>query len=155
MRFYSGFPNLDTLNVVLKYLNLGNKGQNISYWVSKLNVNVSTAVYEGENEDAMRKTGRPRYVRSIDEFFAVMCRLRQGFAEEHLVHLFQVSLSTVSRIFIIWINFMYLKLGQINIWPHERLLMRPCLKILNINTAPLESSLIALRSDAKCPVVYT
>ena len=33
--------------------------------------------------------------------------------------------------------------------------MRPCLNILNINTAPLESSLIALRSDAKCPVVYT
>ena len=56
-------------------------------------------------------------MRPIDEFFAVMRRLRQGFAEEYLAHLFQVSLSTISRIFITWINFMYLNLGQINIWP--------------------------------------
>lgn len=46
-----------------------------------------------------------------------MCRLRQGFAEEHLAHLFQVSVSTVRWISITWINFMYSKLGQINIWP--------------------------------------
>ena len=100
IRFYTGFPNWDTFNAVFKYLNPGNKGQNISYWVSKLNVNVSAASYKGENEEAMRKKGRPRYLRPIDELFAVMCRLRQGFAEEHLAHLFQVSLSTVSRIFI-------------------------------------------------------
>ena len=46
-----------------------------------------------------------------------MCRLRQGFAEEHLAQLFQVSVSTVSRFFITWKNFLYLKLGQLNIWP--------------------------------------
>ena len=96
----------------------GNEGQNISYWVSKLNVNVSAAVYEGENEELIRKKKRrSRSLRSIDEFFVVMCRLRQGFTDEHLAHLFQVSASTISRVFITWINFMYLKLGQINIWP--------------------------------------
>ena len=47
----------------------------------------------------------------------VLCRLRQGFHEEHLAHLFNISVSTVSRIFITWINFMYLKLGTINLWP--------------------------------------
>ena len=46
-----------------------------------------------------------------------MCRLRQGLPEEHLAHLFKVSLPTVSRVFITWLNFMYLRLGQINIWP--------------------------------------
>ena len=46
-----------------------------------------------------------------------MCRLRQGLPEEHLAHLFKVSVSTVSRVFITWLNFMYLRLGQINIWP--------------------------------------
>lgn len=50
----------------------------------------------------------------------MMCRLRQGFPEEHLGHLFQISTSTVSRIFISWINHMYLKLGQINIWPTRK-----------------------------------
>ncbi|KAK2549002.1 hypothetical protein P5673_030629 [Acropora cervicornis] len=117
IKFYTGLPNWDTFNAVFKYLNPGNEGQNISYWVSKINVNVSAAVYEGENEEAIRKKGRPRYLRPIDEFFAVICRLRQGFTEEHLAHLFQVSVSTVSRIFITWINFIYLRLGQINIWP--------------------------------------
>ena len=117
IKFYTGFPNWDTFDAVFKYLNPGNEGQNISYWVSKLNLNVSAAVYEGESEELIRKRGRSRSLRPIDEFFAVMCRLRQGFAEEHLAHLFQVSLSTISRIFITWINFMYLKLGQLNIWP--------------------------------------
>ncbi|CAH3175233.1 unnamed protein product, partial [Porites lobata] len=64
-----------------------------------------------------RKLGRPRNLRPIDEYFAVMCRLRQGLPEEHLAHLFKVSVSTVSRVFITWLNFMYLRLGQINIWP--------------------------------------
>ena len=117
IKFYTGFPNWDTFDSVFKYFNPGNEGQNISYWVSKLNVNVSAAVYEGENEELIRKRGRSRSLRPIDEFFAVMCRLRQGFAEEHLAHLFQVSVSTICRIFITWINFMYLKLGQVNIWP--------------------------------------
>ena len=46
-----------------------------------------------------------------------MCRLIEGLPEEHLAHLFKVSVSTVSRVFITWLNFMYLGLGQINIWP--------------------------------------
>lgn len=63
---------------------------------------------------------RSRSLRPIYEFFLVMCRLRQGFPEEHLAHFCHVSISTVSRIFITWINFMYLKLGQINIWPSRK-----------------------------------
>ena len=117
IKFYTGFPNWDTFDAVFKYFNPGNEGQNISYWVSKLNLNVSAAVYKGENEELIRKRGRSRSLRPIDEFFAVMCRLRQGFAKEHLAHLFQVSVSTICRIFITWINFMYLKLGQVNIGP--------------------------------------
>lgn len=108
----------------------------MSYWVSKLNVNVSAAVYEKE---LIRKKGRSTSLRPIEEFFAVMCRLRQGFSGGHLAHLFQVSVSTTSRIFITWINFMYLKLSQIRIWP-TRGEGRPRLKSLNKNAAPLESS---------------
>lgn len=47
----------------------------------------------------------------------VMCRLRQGFHEKHLAFLFGISQPTVSRIFISWINFMFLRFGIINIWP--------------------------------------
>ena len=91
IKFYTGFPNWDTFDAVFRYVNPGNEGQNISFWVSKLNLNVSEAVYEGENEELIRKRGRSRSLRPIEDVFAVMCRLRQGFAEEHLAHLFQVQ----------------------------------------------------------------
>ena len=51
----------------------------------------------------------------------VLCRLRRGFSIRHLSHLFGVAQSTMSRSFTAWINFMYLKFGQINIWPSQRL----------------------------------
>ena len=47
-------------------------------------------------------------------FFIVMFRLRQGFTKDHLAQLLNVSASTVSRIFITWVNFMFFKFGQIN-----------------------------------------
>ena len=89
---------------VFKYLNPGAKGENINYWLSS-KPNVSSDVYE-EDGTSENKRGRSRLLRPIDEFFLVMCRLRQGFPEEHLAHLCHVSVSTVSSIFITWINFM-------------------------------------------------
>ena len=47
----------------------------------------------------------------------IMCRLRQALPEKHLSFLFGVSQSTISRTFISWINFMFLRFGTINIWP--------------------------------------
>ena len=52
----------------------------------------------------------------------VMCRLRQGFPEDHLAQLFNVSASAISRIFITWVNFMFFKFGQINIWPSRKVI---------------------------------
>ena len=50
-----------------------------------------------------------------------MCHLRRGFSELHLAHLFGVAQSTISRIFISWINYMYLKFGQICIWSSHQI----------------------------------
>ena len=47
---------------------------------------------------------------------ALQKSLLLDFSEEHLSNLFHISLSTVSRIVISWVNFMYLKFVQINIW---------------------------------------
>ena len=118
INFYTGFASWDVCMAVFNYLNPGDKGENINYWLSS-KPNVSSDVYE-EDGTIENKRGRSRSLRPIDEFFLVMCRLRQGFPEEHLAHLCHVSISTVSRIFITWINFMYLKLGQINIWPSRK-----------------------------------
>ena len=89
----------------------------ISYWRSKTDNNTESDYSEGR---LLTKKGRARSLRPLDEFFIVMCRLRQGFPEDHLAQLFNVSASTVSRIFITWVNFMFFKFGQINIWPSRK-----------------------------------
>ena len=116
MRFYTSFPNWSTFLAVFNYLNPGDEGENVAYWLSQSKVSFPEFYAKSEVEPS-RKLGRPRNLRPIDEYFAVMCRLRQGVPEEHLAHLFKVSVSTASRVFITWVNFMYPRLGQINIWP--------------------------------------
>ena len=67
------------------------------------------------------KQGRPRTLPPKEELFITLCRLRQGFGEEHLAHLYGVSQSTISRITITWINYLYLKLKDVPMWPSREL----------------------------------
>ncbi|XP_062567690.1 uncharacterized protein LOC134229923 [Saccostrea cucullata] len=52
-----------------------------------------------------------------DQLFMTLIKLRQDKEDLELSMLFNVSESTVSRIIITWINFMYFQLKEINIWP--------------------------------------
>ena len=68
------------------------------------------------DEDAP-KQGRPRQLNPKEEFFLTLSRLRQGFKEEHLSHLYGILQTTVSRITISWVYFMFLKFCKIPVWP--------------------------------------
>ena len=116
--FYTGFPSYDVFMATFTYLNSGENAQNIRFWRS-VPKDVDPEYYDREPELGVAP-GRPRTLTAKEEFFLVMCRLRQGFAERHLGNLFNISQPTVSRIIISWINFMYLKLGQLNIWPSRK-----------------------------------
>ena len=133
--FYTGFPTYDTFLALFKFLNTGDKGENVRHYSSR-NTEIAVDFYQSQQENRddsdeseveedkipdtkCRKTGRPRKLSGLEEFFIVMCRLRRGYAELHLAHLFGVSQSTISRLFITYINFMYLKFGQVNIWPER------------------------------------
>ena len=50
-----------------------------------------------------------------------MVHLRLGLLEQGITHRFQVSQSTVSRIICTWINFLFLKLKEIPLWPPKEL----------------------------------
>ena len=50
-----------------------------------------------------------------EQLFLTLCCLKQGFRQEHLSTLFKISQSTVSRYFVSMINYMYLRLGAVNI----------------------------------------
>ena len=116
--FYTRFPSYAVFMATYTYLDPGETGENIRFWRS-VQSDVDPEYYQREPDLGVGR-GRPRTLNSKEEFFLVMCRLRQGFPERHLGYLFNISQSTVSRIVISWVNFMYLKLGQLNIWPSRK-----------------------------------
>lgn len=125
---YTGFPNLETLKAVFDFLNPGTNCENIRFCSQSSNERtVSDDYYDEQSEDSedeletKRPVGKRHSLKPLDEFFLVLCRLRRGFSEAHLGHLFGISQSTVSKIFIPWINFMYLKFGNISIWPSKNM----------------------------------
>ena len=52
-----------------------------------------------------------------DELLLTLMRLRLGRLERSLAYEFGIDKSTVSRIFTKWINYLYLRLGDLPIWP--------------------------------------
>lgn len=107
MLFYTGFLNAEISESYLEFLQPGKNGKNIKY---------KNASYVDNNYSGA-KPGKPRSLDPKEEFFLTLCRLRQGFPEDHLSHLYGIHQSTVSRIIVSWISFIYLKSSKICIWP--------------------------------------
>lgn len=57
-----------------------------------------------------------------DQLFMTLIKLRQNKDDIELSRLFKVSESTVSRVVITWINFLYFQLKEINIWPSKEII---------------------------------
>lgn len=57
-----------------------------------------------------------------DQLFMVLMKLRQAKEDVELSLFFQVSESTVSRIVVTWINFLYFQLKELDIWPSREIL---------------------------------
>ena len=66
--------------------------------------------------------GRPRTLNSKEEFFLIMCRLRQRFAERHHGHLYNVSQSMSAVLLFHGSTSCILRFGQVNIWPSRKVL---------------------------------
>ena len=102
--FYTGFPSYATLKSCYDYL--GPAVNNLMYWGSK-------------DRDAGH--GRSRTLSSFNEVFLVLVWLRLGLFERDLANRFNISVSTVCRIFRTWIRFMYLRFKEIPLWPSQDL----------------------------------
>lgn len=61
--------------------------------------------------------GRKSALSLEDQLLLTMMRLRLGRLTEDLGYMFHVDAGTVSRLFEKWINFLYLRLGLIPMWP--------------------------------------
>ena len=98
VKFYTGFDGYHDFKSVFTYMEPSARTMKMAYYVPSETVSFA---------------GRPRTLLLIDEFFLFLCRLRQ---EKDLTIRFNISQSSVSRILISWVNFLYFMLGKIDLW---------------------------------------
>lgn len=110
--FYTGFPSFSTLNAF--FIFLGPAVHNLKY--SKTQEQIDTV------SGIEKKRLRPRALPPIEELFMTLIRLRLGLLEQDLAYRFNMSQSTVSRIVCTWINFQYLKLKELPLWPPREII---------------------------------
>lgn len=60
--------------------------------------------------------GRRHKLSYENQFFLTLVKLRTGFFHMHLAHIFDISMSTVSRTFTTWINLLYIRLTEPTWW---------------------------------------
>ena len=104
--FYTGFPTYLAFQQCLTFLNPGVNGQNIIYYDSKVSDE--------------KKTSRARKLDIEDEYLMTLMRLRLGLFEQDLAYRFKIGKTTVHRIVVSWINFMFLRLGSLPVWPTKQ-----------------------------------
>ena len=107
--YYTGFSSFFALKSFYDYLGLAADHLIMSY------------SHDGSIPDEQVKRCRSRALPPLEEFFMTMLRLRAGLFEQDIANRFQVSQSTVSRIVCTWINFLYLQLKDIPLWPPREL----------------------------------
>jgi hypothetical protein len=95
VKFYTGFSTFAALMVCFNFLGPS---------VNKLAYRSTYTVAEEKS-----KKGRTRTLSPLNEFFLLLVRLRLGLLEQDLAYRFGISQSSVSRILITWINFVYLQ----------------------------------------------
>ncbi|XP_065654661.1 uncharacterized protein LOC136081285 [Hydra vulgaris] len=101
---YTGFPSINILKAVLEFLDPGENGRNI-------------ILYNNQKTKISSSTGRPRALKPLDAFILTLTRLRRNYDLRHLSFLHNISEGTVTNTVNTWINFMYVRLGSICIWP--------------------------------------
>ena len=59
-----------------------------------------------------------------DEYLLVLMKLRIGLTVIDLGERFRITESTVNNIFLTWINYLYVTLGSIKMWPHRDIILQ-------------------------------
>ena len=99
-KFFTGlFPEqFETL-----FMFFGPAKYNLKYWDSK-----RKDCNESSNKSEGGKSGPSRRFTPKEEMYITLLRLRRGFALETMAYIFDSSVSLISKIFITWIQFMFL-----------------------------------------------
>lgn len=65
---------------------------------------------------------QPTIISPLDQLFLTVIKLRQAKEDYELSLMFEISETTVSKIIVMWINFMYFQLKELDIWPSREII---------------------------------
>ena len=117
--FYIGFPSYDALIGFFNYIK-----QNIpklQYWKGENSLKESKPYQTDDNKN---KPGPSRKLPPLEEFWLVLVRLKAGLFVQDLADRFGISISSVSRICISWINFLHYELKDLFPFPSQELVQK-------------------------------
>lgn len=108
------------------------KAEDLTYYTGFENIESFEAFYslvipvkfKNPARESETSSKRQSPVISVDnELLLVLCKLRQNFDNIDLAARFGISRQLVGRICNAWINYLYNKLGNLNIWPHRDIIL--------------------------------
>ena len=138
---YTGFKSYSQFQETLEFVLPGLNRNNLIYWESNLakKQKIDTRVLfglemdcesqssEDEDEDDLddkrTKYARQHKLTVEDEFLLFMMRLKLGLNVVDLSIRFGISEGTVSNIVVTWLNFLYVHLGHLKLWPHRNVII--------------------------------
>ena len=101
---------IDKFRALYELVDPGTKCENMKF-------NSSASSSDTPKSRNTRKPGpKPKYD-AIDQLFMVIVWMKNGFPLSHVAWLFCLPKATVSSLLISWMNYLYLMLGYIPIWP--------------------------------------
>ena len=104
IHFYSGFQNSASYKEFMTFVLC--HAEDMSYW--SLNVHGTLSNSVENTQMSSKSTGyTERALSKMDVLFLTLVKLRFGLPLHHVANLFNISSSTVSRVFTSWINLLY------------------------------------------------
>ena len=88
--------------------------QSLQIFYEFLGPSVHELCYSSKASQLPTNRGCPQTLPPIEELFVTLIRLRLGLMEKDLAFCFEIS---QSRIIITWINFLYMQMKEIPLWP--------------------------------------
>ncbi|XP_070391023.1 uncharacterized protein [Dermacentor albipictus] len=104
IEFYTGLPSYKHFCALMNLLDFGENGENIAR--KRTRSGLRNVEY----------SGRRHKVGMENQLFLVLVKLRVGLFHRHIGHLFNVSISTVSRIFSAVLDYIYLQVTEMTTW---------------------------------------
>ena len=129
---FAGFNSHEEFMNSLRFVLPGLDRGRLIYWDTKAgrSTTIDTEKLFDENgddqsgEEVKTKTRDSAHKLPIeDEYLLLLMKLRMGLTNIDLGERFNIAESTVNNILLTWINYLYITLGSMKIWPHRYILL--------------------------------